>query len=152
MDSKSFWEVLKCDESAWVKFPGLTWNKLLERRARSQIRSRRIADMAASLKEDISYYDYLIMPYIICIWFQAMFLQRSPPFYRVSAFECNSYVDHVTPEINVVNSVQIKNANELILWQMTSYSNINLRLFTDHFLYIPNKNGLHWMKSPIPSD
>lgn len=145
MDSKSFWEVLKCDESTWVKFSGLTWNKLLERSARSQMRSRRSADMAASLKKDP-------WPYIIFIWFQTMCHQRSPPLYRVSAFECNSYVDHVTPEINMVNSVKIKNAtstwHELILWQMTSY--INLNHFTDHLLHILNKYGEHWMKSPVP--
>lgn len=44
-------------------------------------------------------------------------LLRSPPLYRkncVSAFECNNYVDRVTPEINVVNSVKIRDAKSTV--------------------------------------
>lgn len=56
------WEVLKCDESTWVKSPCLTWNKLQER-SKSQMRSRRSADIAISLKKDP-------WPYITFIWFK----------------------------------------------------------------------------------
>jgi len=32
----------------------------------------------------------------------------------VSASECNNYVDHMTPEINVVNSVKIRDAKSTV--------------------------------------